>query len=232
MSECNRFETEGIDAILNGEALSEHFQTCSECIDAARAYGVLTAALNEHHQDASPPAGWQQQVMREIHAPKALVTPLDAPPWRARARWVAMAAGVVAAAVFAALVWRAPTQLTFESSIVSSGATLRSSDVAAPGDSLVIRWHGEWPADQRLLIRVYRDDRALAFECGGAAPRCEDGGVSQVSAALPSPGDFQYVIALSAEPWPGLGGGLDADVLALREGGASTVSLGKIITVR
>ena len=45
MTECTRFEQEGLPALENGESLDEHFSTCETCIEEHRKFVKLEKLL-------------------------------------------------------------------------------------------------------------------------------------------------------------------------------------------
>ena len=63
MSDCKRFETEGLMQIERGEPLDPHFDDCAECRRARMVYDRLKQSLRDLDADQLPSADWRQRVL-------------------------------------------------------------------------------------------------------------------------------------------------------------------------
>lgn len=215
---CERFESEGLLQLEQGEPLDPHFESCPDCRQARAVYERLRRDLAALDAEEEPPLGWEGRVLRRIEE-------------RRRRRWVWMIAPLGAAALAATLFFavpRTPATPTLFQEVVQEGS-VRRAESATPGDRLVLR-AGTGEAEHAEL-RIYRDGRDLLVRCPGA-PGCgrEEDEIT-ASFPLPSPGRYQAVLLLDDEPLPSPGKGLDPDAGAALDRGAK-VLLGTEIDVR
>ena len=66
MSQCKRFEEQGLERLERGIPLDEHDEHCSDCRAARAAYDRLKLAMAESDPSEDPPSRWQEGVWAEI----------------------------------------------------------------------------------------------------------------------------------------------------------------------
>lgn len=224
MSACDRFEREGLLALERGEPLDEHFESCPDCRRERAAYERLQRSLTEDEEQLRPRAGWQARVRGRIEARSAQRRVL-----RRRAVLGGLAAAA-AAILVAVLLPVEPSPASIEVSLASGGRGVRGATTGTVGDRLEVTARSG--GSPRAEIRVYRDDRELVLRCSSEPPCVRRGRHLAAGLVLELRGSYQPLLVTGdGELPPPTGGGLDADVGALVEGGAE-VALGEEIEVR
>lgn len=174
--------------------------------------------------EVRPAAGWIDRV--EAGARRTL-----AAERRRRQIWMgATAAGVLAAAAVALILWRSPGPGTPDDrvavQVVSPQGSVRRGTTAV-GDTLRI----SVPTRAAVtVVRVYRQGH-LVLGCPGGEGCGRASGALTADVPLGAAGTYQIVIARSASALPpaGPGASLDGDVLALRKAGAEVDLLERIV---
>jgi len=220
MTECHRFEDEGLLRLEQGEPLDPHFATCPDCLEARAAYEHLQAALAEAGADEEPPPGWQAGVWQRLEER------------RRRPRWLWTFVPLGAAAALAAILFFAiprPSAVPSLTQEIAAGDTAVRSTSAHPGDRLRLR--AETGGAPHAELRLYRNGRDLLLQCPGSPACRREGTTLQAELVLPAPGTYQSVFLSGTQPLPPPGAGLDADAgAALRQG--ARILLGDEIIVR
>ena len=223
MSQCNRFEKEGLLILQKGGQLDEHFSSCQACIDARQKYESLENLILSADSTSVPAAGWQERVLESV----------EKQPSGWKGFWPkSIAAGFAAIMVTGVLVnqyatnSRSPAGL--EIMLASSGQTYRGA-AAKIGDTMQISAPGT--EAKFIQIRIYRDGRLFDY-CGIKSP-CElVEGVAIRATKLSALGDYQTVLIQSDKGIEFSSNRLEQDVILAHENVEAQVSLGKVITVR
>ena len=63
---CNRFETEKREPDDDDPAFTEHLKRCDDCRTIHAARLRIARAISLVHENATPPAGWQERVLEKI----------------------------------------------------------------------------------------------------------------------------------------------------------------------
>ena len=196
MSQCTRFEQEGLLALERGEPLDAHFSTCLDCRRAREFYAQLERHVVDTAADYRAPRDFEAGVWARIARE-------DSPrvPWYRR-WWPALALPALAVTALW-LLWPGgsaePARVSLSYSIVPAGATMRG-DTAQPGDALEIR--ATTAARKHALLRVYRSRTHLLVQCSTEPPCQWRDGVLSARVDLPTRGDYRVVLVLSDAPLP------------------------------
>lgn len=214
MSQCRRFEREGLLQLERGVPLDEHFLICPDCVREREAYERLKSELKHESEIATLKPGWEQAVL------KAVATTSAAQPQPKR-RWAALAAACTASAallVAAANLWllAPPPSVEFRAEVVQ-GATPVRAEHASVGDRLTL--HLAPSSYPHVALRVYLADKRLVFECSRTDCAQTDGSL-KAATTLRAPGSYQPLALLSDTPLPPPTGQLDQDLLRARDTGA------------
>lgn len=222
MTNCTRFEDEGLLALERGEALSKHFSECVDCIEAQSAYLKLKNTLALMNADEHPADDWQQKVLQSIRqsqqTTRRTITPL-----------VKIAASVAMITITALLLLQfnnlpnSSEQLIV--AVVSGSANYRGAE-AKVGDSLQLSFDESNAKYSEL--RVYLDSR-IHFLCNSEC--IEQNKDLSESVLLEAVGEYQSVLIQSHKPIVVPSNLLDADILLAREQGAKVV-IAEVIIVR
>src|SRR5262249_31966497 len=133
MTECHRFEEEGLAQLERGMPVEEHFTTCADCRAARATYERLGRALRSVGADVGPPAGWQERVGAAAAADDRSRS------GGRRLWWVPVGMAAAAAAVAVAL-WSPPRVSAppgLQVTVGSGGISRRGLD-AQPGDRVTL----------------------------------------------------------------------------------------------
>ncbi len=226
MTQCDRFENEGLRQLEQGLPLGDHFETCPDCLAARAAYDHLREEIAAAGTQYEPPPFWQAQVWAAVEARRE--RPLR--PWR----WLWVPAGVAAAVVIILLLVtgrrpEGPALATLRVEIESGSGDVRRGDEPHPGDRLVLK--AATGAARFSELRVYRHDTALVLRCSSEAPCIRQGGELRATLLLDAPGSYQSLLLLSEKPLPAPSSDLDRDSGAALAAGAE-IRLGREIRVR
>lgn len=230
MSNCTRFETEGLLAFEAGDEPDRHFDECPDCRAARAEYRRLGEAIAVAGADKSPPEGWQKRVWSEIrqNGPRSAW-------WRGgwngwRRGWALVPVGL-AAVVAAAVLLKPPPASVPElvAHVEPGGGPARRGTEAQPGDRLVLEALTGGLANAEL--RVYLNERELVLRCSTEAPCERRGDELWGELVLTAIGTYQPVFLAADELLPEPGEGLDADAATAMRRGA-VVELPKAIEVR
>lgn len=222
---CTRFEPEGLLALVRGEALDEHFETCAACRARRAAYEGMVRDLGALGADARPPADYRAQVWARIAERRAP---------RRYGRWVWLVPiPVLAAVALLLLVSRSPGSgerplLRYTITPRPDAPPMRG-ELARPGNLLSLQ---ATTADARVAeLRVYRGDRQLVLRCA-TEPPCErrDGRLS-ATVTLDGRGDYHVLLLTSDAPLPAPLPALSRDIAAAEQAGAA-VERGQLLVVR
>ena len=193
VTRCDRFESEGLALLEQGESLDEHFADCPDCRAARTAYQVLREQIAEAGAADEPPAGWETRVWESIEGR------------RRRPLWGWLLAPLGAAALAAAFFVAMPRTSAVPSLVqeIAPGEAIHRSASAHPGDHLNLR--AGTAGSLHAELRIYRNGRELVLRCPSDSgdPSCRrDGDELRASLTLPSAGDYQAVLVLDDEPLP------------------------------
>lgn len=224
---CDRFETEALLLLEQGQPLDEHFSSCPDCLQARAAYDRLRERISSLGKEDEPAPDWQARVWERIEKRKERRRRWS--PW-----WIAPV-GITAMAALAALflVWlpgRTPAGLRIE---IEAGTTVRRGASAAesphPGD--VLRLEAATGGARHGELRVYRNDTELILRCSTEPPCIRRRGELSASVVLDGVGRYQPLLLLSKDPLPDVASDLDTDTDAALTAGAD-VELGPRVVVR
>lgn len=212
---CEHFEREGLARQEAGRP-DPHVVDCADCQAARATYRRMTDALADVGADLRPRAGWEEQVVARVAAPR-----------RSR-RWLGAGLGGALLAAAVVLLMLKPRQpVPHESMIarVPSGSTTRGVDEAwAAGDSVfafsAVAGGAVW------IYRVGAGQDGLALACDTTAidpPRCMRKGAG-VRAILPTmTGTYQVFAFRRAAPGPAPSTYDEATALVSRVDGWATI---------
>jgi len=220
MSQCDRFETEGLLLLEQDLPLDEHFSTCPDCVAARAAYERLRAGIATLGAEDEPPVGWQARVWEGI----------DQRRERRRLGWAWWIVPGVAATLAALLLIRPPgPQLPSLRIEIQAGATVHRGGEAQPGDLLQLT---AIPSSaHHAELRVYRNDAELVLRCSTERPCSRQGDELRAAVRLDVIGRYQPLLILSARPLPAPTSDLEKDTSAALAAGAD-VKLGPEVVVR
>lgn len=230
MSDCVRFEEEGLLALEAGGELDRHFDECPDCRAARAEYRRLGKAIAVASADEGPAKDWRERVWSEIRRPE--------PPsawwrgwWSGRWRgWALVPVGLAAVVAAAVLLTPHPASAPELVARVEPGdGPVRRGTEAQPGDRLVLEAVTGGLANAEL--RVYFNERELVLHCSTEAPCERRGEKLRGELALAAIGTYQPVFLAAKDPLPEPGRGLDADTAAAMRSGA-VAELPKAIEVR
>ncbi|HWN40663.1 MAG TPA: hypothetical protein VNW71_00490 [Thermoanaerobaculia bacterium] len=217
---CDRFESEALLLLEQGQPLDEHFSSCSDCLEARAAYDRLRGGFSSLGKEDEPPADWQARVWEQIERRK-----------ERRRRWAPWWSVPVGMAALAALflIWipgQRPASLQVE---IESGATVRRGAEAHPGD--LLRLAGATGGARHSELRVYRNDTELILRCSTEPPCSRRRGELTASVVLDGVGRYQPLLLLSEDPLPDIVSNLDTDTDAALNTGAE-IEMGSEVVVR
>lgn len=173
--------------------------------------------------DVEPPAGWEQRA--EARWKREAADDVASGAAGKRGRWgLALGAVALAGAIAAIAIVTCRSTAPARRPQAPLAAMLQGADgVARRGDGLV----GDvWklragPTHAHVELRVYRD-RALIARCPGISSCVAAGRGWSLDLRLDEPGAYRAVSLASATPIaPPSGEGLESDLLAARQGGAT-----------
>lgn len=223
MTKCTRFEDEGLLALELGEALSEHFSTCTECVQARKTYQTLIIAIADMDANDAPADNWQQEVLQSIGESEKTSAGKTFP---SMAKIAASIAVLAIAALLVLQLERVPDSSEELVALVVDGDTIYRGVDAKVGDSLQLSF-GKSKAPYSEL-RVYRDNR-IYHHCDLVC--IEKNRALRETIVIDAIGEYQSVLIQSDEAIPLPAKILDTDILLAREQGAKVV-MAKIIIVR
>ena|GEM_PF-1315349 len=244
MSDCNRFEKEGLEAETLSEEFAEHLKTCKACQQAQTGYENLCQLLGQCQAPLAMPLQWKENVWRAIEMqadmPARKTTPAHNPPtpslWEKCCavmrpyRWVL--GGMTTATLLGVLFFSmdmhqrttttASTPAAFEWSILDvSASQIRNADRAKLGNQIHIQAHIP-PASQVALL-VYVQNR-LVFSCPPATPGqdCKHTrDTLEAKIPLEQLGLYRALWVYSSKPLPMPNEGFELDAAAFLRAGAN-----------
>ena len=225
MSDCTRFEDEGLAALERGEELDDHFKTCEDCVEAQHKYNRLKTLLTESRSADSPAEGWENEVLAAIRESEN-----DEPSYGISKWYGSIAASIAVIGIVTMLFWQTgapPPGSSLQVSLVAGESVYRGSN-GKIGDRLEVTVQAGDAAHK--LIRVYRDDR-LFSACAPSQTNCviaED--LSSATVVISAIGEYRVLLLQSDQQVQGFTGQLDADVQLARTLGAK-VEISDVITV-
>ncbi|MBX5482942.1 MAG: hypothetical protein IRZ16_14045 [Myxococcaceae bacterium] len=189
---CQRFEAEGLERLVRGEALGDHFVQCADCAVATAEYERLTTALRQMPR-YQPPANFEAKVWAQIARKER----------RRRALFAFPAVAVAAAAAITVMVWPRTTATPTLSLQVQDVQTeaVRGTGMPKPGDVLIVR--AGMPKAIYAELRVYRDG-ALVMRCSGGPTCTRTGDVVEAKVPLEAIGHYEAVLFYGKDPLPPL----------------------------
>jgi len=221
MNLCNRFEEEGLLILERGEELSEHFETCEECLKARKIYEQLADDIRIGFDNIEPPSNWRAAAFDQMKAASTNK------PKRKVIGWSSALAAMLVAVVWT-LNFLPNVEPSLTTSITKGGEVYRGQQIQ-PGDTLNINAITD---ASTVEIRVYLDDQSLVYRCGKLNACSKIGNEIATSMELEGIGEYQALLIYSnAALTANITGSIDQDVLAVREQGA-TVIIAASITVR
>ncbi len=208
MTNCERFESEALLLLEQGQPLDDHFSSCPDCLAARAAYDRLREQLSKLGEEDEPAADWQARVWERIEQ-------------RKKRRWSLWWFAPVAAAAMAALflIWipsQKPAGLRVE---IEAGTTVRRGAEAHPGD--LLRLAATTGGARHSELRVYRNETELILRC----PK------SPCFLVLDGIGRYQPLLLLSESPLPAPTSDLETDTGAALDSGAE-IEMGSEVVVR
>ncbi len=218
---CTRFEKHGMLLAERGQQLDEHYQDCSDCVEAMRAYRAL-GELIAGDSDSKPAPGWQEAVLREVRQteleqqdsePQTFEKTRSSRPWLSAIAAGVAALGIASVFLYDSTLMQDPTQSlqanSLELVLVASDNDYRGND-AKIGDNLSLRSTVDKP--EKALLRVYREGQ-LHFTCG-RKKGCtfKDQRLEQL-VELSAYGEYQAIIFLDKVLVNEASVSMDADVL-------------------
>jgi hypothetical protein len=229
VTDCRRFETEGLLALQQGRPLDEHFRTCADCRTALAAHERLQRELSslEPHE---PRAGWEGRVWAQIDRPV---------PTRARTPWRPLAVASLAAAATIVLLLRSAVPPVSSPGLViqvEEGQGRRGASaplLPTPALRSVESLTGPLPLGSRLVVsastgtarfaelRVYRNEADLIVQTTLSAGCAEPRDV-RVVLLLDAVGRYRTALLTSNHSLPAPAGSVDADY-ATRPAGVEMV---------
>ncbi len=221
---CNRFETEGLLGLEQGQPLDPHFETCPDCLAAREKLEQLKGEIASLGEGLEPPGDWQARTFARLE---------QRTQSRRRSRlwgWLQAGLGTAAAAALVVVLGLRfePAPSGLELTRARGSEALRSLE-AAPGDPLHLRAPA---ARAHVELRIYRNDLELLMRCATAAPCQRRRGRIEATFQIPGPGTYQVLWLSSEQPLPApTGRGLDADAERALAAGAF-LELGDEIDVR
>lgn len=224
MTQCDRFESEGLLRLEQGLPLHGHFETCPDCLAARAAYDRLQEEIAAAGEQYEPPAYWQSRVWAAVEARRE--RPLR--PWR----WLWVPAGLAAALLVVFVIGRRPEGPMLAALQVEIGAgpgAVRRGDETHPGDRLILR---ATPGSATYSeLRVYRHDTELVLRCSSELPCARQGDELRATLVLDALGSYQSLLLLSEKPLPEPSSDLDRDADAALAAGAE-IRFGREIRVQ
>jgi hypothetical protein len=224
MTQCDRFESEGLLRLEQGLPLDGHFETCPDCLAARAAYDRLQEEIAAAGEQYEPPAYWQNRVWAAVEARRE--RPLRS--WR----WLWVPAGLAAALLIVFVIGRrpgGPALAALQVEIEAGPGAVRRGDEAHPGDRLVLQATPGTATYSEL--RVYRHDTALVLRCSSEPPCARQGDELRATLVLDALGSYQSLLLLSEKPLPEPSSDLDRDADAALAAGAE-IQLGREIRVQ
>jgi len=220
---CDRFETEALLLLEQGQPLDDHFSSCPDCLEARAAYDRLRGGLSSLGKEDEPAPDWQARVWEKIEKRKERRRRWS--PW-----WIAPV-GITGLAALAALflIWipgQTPAGLRIE---IEAGTTVRRGAEAQPGD--LLRLDATTGGARHSELRVYRNDTELILRCSTEPPCSRRRGKLTASVVLDGVGRYQPLLIFSEKPLPDVASDLDTDTDAALTAGAD-VELGPRVVVR
>jgi len=220
---CDRFETEALLLLEQGQPLDDHFSSCPDCLEARAAYDRLRGGLSSLGKEDEPAPDWQARVWEKIEKRKERRRRWS--PW-----WIAPV-GITGLAALAALflIWipgQTPAGLRIE---IEAGTTVRRGAEAQPGD--LLRLAATTGGARHSELRVYRNDTELILRCSTEPPCSRRRGKLTASVVLDGVGRYQPLLIFSEKPLPDVASDLDTDTDAALTAGAD-VELGPRVVVR
>lgn len=223
-SGCDRFETEALLLLEQGQPLDDHFSSCPDCLAARAAYDRLREGISSLGEEDEPAPGWQARVWEKIERRKERRRRWS--PW-----WIAPVAIAAMASLF--LIWipgQRPADLQIE---IEAGTTVRRSAPGAgsaqPGD--LLRLAASTGGARHAELRVYRNDTELILRCSTESPCSRRRGELTASVVLDGIGRYQPLLLFSERPLPSSASDLETDTGAALAAGAD-VELGPEVVVR
>lgn len=225
-SQCNRFEEQGLEALLSGASLmSAHFDDCAVCRQARGDYERVMLDLSRLYRDLKLPAGWQGLVWSDVREARAS-RESEEPTRRSRRRFrrlvpVTLAAGLVG------WLFLAPDHTALKSkleqNVKRSALVYRSGDMVRPGDTLEIR--ADTGDRVEAALRVYVHDSRLYLDCN-TDPSCRTTeGEIAADVRLDHRGSYRTILLLSDEPLPESTGDMEEDLKMAFAHGADVLSV-------
>jgi hypothetical protein len=220
---CDRFETEALLLLEQGQPLGEHFATCPDCLAARDSYDRLRARIAEAGALDEPPLGWQAGVWASIEKRRERRS-----RWR---RWLVPAGVAALAASLAAVVLlRTPGQEIAALRVdVEAGASVRRGTEAKPGD--LLRLTASTGNAKNAEVRIYRNGTELILSCSTGRPCTRQGNELRATVVLAGAGRYQPLLLLSPSPIPPASTDLEKDTGAALAAGAE-IKPGTEIVVR
>ncbi len=228
MSDCTRFEDEGILAYERGEPLEGHYASCSACKRAIADYEALASDIAEAGAKLAPRPDFEARVWSAIARRRESKAPWWHPAsWRGR-RFALVAAAALAAAALLT-VWlarpddgRATAVIALHQEILpATGAAPSRGDSARPNDIAVLRatTGGARTAELRVYFGTGRGSDELLLRCSDQPPckRSENQIVAELT--LPRRGDYHCILAVSDGALPAPTQSLDGDIASIEAAG-------------
>ncbi len=232
MTDCRRFESEGLEQLEAGLPLAEHFSSCPECVEQRASYEALIRSLGELGAAEHPAADWKQQVRRRLRDRRGEQTQPTQPLHRRLWPPAALAAAAALAVVVLGPRWSESPELALVGRVEQGEVTFRGES-ARPGDVLVLDAEGD--PNQHLELRLYRNNRQLIARCPSSEINqtvcTASRGRLGLRATAEAVGRYQPVLLQSPEALPPPAGDLEVDLEAILEAGGR-VELGDDIIVR
>jgi hypothetical protein len=221
---CERFESEALLLLEQGQPLDEHFSSCPDCLEARAAYDRLREQLSNPGEEDETAADWQARVWERIEQRKKRRW------WQSWIAPVAVAAAAATAAIAALfLIWvpgQKPAGLQIE---IEAGTTIRRGAEAHPGD--LLRLAATTGGARHSELRVYRNEAELILRCSTESPCSLRRGELRASVILDGVGRYQPLLLLSENPLPAPTSDLETDTGAALDAGAE-VEPGQEVVVR
>ena len=250
MNTCQRFETEGLEAMERGEALHQHFSNCDDCIEQQRKHIALKNLLSSLNQGSIPSQDWQAKVLTAINTKEPGDTLSDGPlqdqlgpatttnlSHFKSTNWLgAIAASITIFAIAALLIpqfgpSRSAQQHAFDElalNVISSSTTYRGK-TSKVGDKLSITARVS-EGQPHVQLRLYHDGRLYA-DCNSTLHCQQQYNSITATATLEANGDYQAVLVSNTQNTSLPDQRLDQDVTMARSL-AAKVTVSDIVQVR
>ncbi len=242
MSQCTRFETEGLLSLEKGHRLDEHFNSCKACAKEKDKYQALKSMISSAGAGSKPDPNWQAEVLSSIKNAKSSKTRNSV-----YLKYAMIAASFIMVSVIAFIFTQNMTPSSESPLLVTvvAGEKVYRGNTATIGDSLAITFSMSNSKFNQLA--VYRDGRPF-FSCSNQHCTFDtkkyskkdailldtekiDNNSIKVVTTLAAIGDYQTILIKSDQPIEFNASSFDQDALKARELGTKVI-VGTSIHVR